>query len=175
MEIIEGMTDEKFNGEDSIHSITHCRDEAIEDVIDEYLMTPAQAEASNKVSKLGSSGPPIGAKVKSDALDDIWSPSPESRSVSSVLPAIVTGKELTSDVSFSRTQSWIDASAQEDLITSSRQPDDSETLVSLEMRTIRNSDDSSLSSLSFEMFCGEGRIVLCERLSHLHGFYRILF
>lgn len=53
--------------------------------------------------QVASFGPPIGAKMKNDALDDIWSPSPESRRIS-VLPAIVTGKELTND-SFSRAQS----------------------------------------------------------------------
>lgn len=106
MEILEGITEEKLTGEDSINGTTHGKDEAIEDVINECFLSPAQAEPSKTISELASFGPPIGAKIKNDALDDIWSPSPASRSVH-VLPAIVTGKELINEVSFSRAQSWI--------------------------------------------------------------------
>lgn len=126
MEILEGMTKEKFTGKDSINGTTHGKDEAIEDVINECSLSPAQAEPSKTISELTSFRPPIGAKIKNDALDDILSPSRRSRS-DHVLPTIVTGKELTNEVSFSRAQSWIDASAQKDLIPSSYQPYDSET------------------------------------------------
>lgn len=60
------------------------------------------------------------------------------------------GEKLSTDVSFSRTQSWIDAPAQQDLIPSSSQPEVLETLVSLGIRNLWNSDDSSLSSVSLE-------------------------
>lgn len=147
MEILEGMNDEKLTREDRRDGITNFKDEPIENGINEYLMTPAQA--SKTVSELAFFGQPIGAKIKNDALDDIWSPSPELRSVS-VLPAIVIGKELTKVVPFSRNQSWINASEQGNLIPSSHRPDDSETSNSLGMRFIRNTDDSSLSSVSLE-------------------------
>lgn len=77
MEILEGMNDEKLTGEDRRDGITNFKDEPIENGINEYLMTPAQA--SKTVSELAFFGQPIGAKIKNDALDDIWSPSPESR------------------------------------------------------------------------------------------------
>lgn len=150
MKIFEDLADEKLTGEANIGCITYCKEEAIEDVINEYLLTPAQAEASKKVSKLASFGPPIGSNIKIDTPNGIWSPCPGSCIVSSVLPAIVSGKELTNDVSFTRTQSWVDASTQEDFIPSSCQPADSETLISLGTRNTRNIDDSSVSSLRIE-------------------------
>lgn len=118
MNILEGMTDEKPIGEDSIDGFIHCKDEAIEDVIKKYLMRSKQADSRKKGSELAVFRPPIGAKIKIDALDDIWSPSLELSSVS-VLPAKLIDEKLTTDVSFSRNKSWIDASAQQDLVTSS--------------------------------------------------------
>lgn len=71
MNILEGMADEKPTGEDSIDGFRHYKNETIEDVINKYLMTPEQAEARKKVSELDSFGPPIGAKIKIDAFNDI--------------------------------------------------------------------------------------------------------
>lgn len=148
-DILEGLTDEKPTGEDSIDGLIYCKNKATEDVINKYLMTPEEAEARKEVSELTSFGPPVGAKIKIDVLDGIWSPFLESSNVS-VYPAKLTGKKLTTGVSFSRNQSWIDASAQQDLIPRSPQLDVSERLVSLEMRTLWNIDDSSLTSVSLE-------------------------
>lgn len=146
MDILEGLTDEKPTGEDSIHGFIYCKNKAIEDVINKYLMTPEEVEARKEVSELASFGPPVGAKIKIDAPDGIWPPFLESSNIS-VLPAKLTGETLTTVVSFSRNQCWIDASAQQDLIPRSAQP---ERLVSLGMRTLWNIDDSSLTSVSLE-------------------------
>lgn len=94
MDILEGMTDEKSTGEDSIEGFIYCKNKAIEDIINKYLMTPEKAEAWKEVSELASFGPPVGAKIKIDALDDIWSPFLESINVS-VLPAKLTGETLS--------------------------------------------------------------------------------
>lgn len=149
MDIIEGMTDEKPTGGDSIDVSIYCKNKGIEDVIKKYLMKPEEAEARKEVSELASFGPPVSAKIKIDALDDIWSPFLESSNFS-VLPAKLTGENLTTGVSFSRNQSWIDTSAQQDLIHRSLQPDVSERLVSLGMRTLWSIDDSSPTSVSLE-------------------------
>lgn len=68
----------------------------------------------------------------------------------SVFPANLTGEKLTTDVSFSRNQSWINASVQQDLIPRPSQPDASNKLVSSGMRTLWSIDDSSLSFVSLE-------------------------
>ena len=39
MEILEGITEEKLTGEDSINGTTHGKDEAIEDVINECFLS----------------------------------------------------------------------------------------------------------------------------------------
>lgn len=148
MDIIEGMTDEKPTGEQSIDVSTYCK-KGIEDVINKYLMKPEEAEARKEVSELASFGPPVGAKIKIDALDDIWSPFLELSNVS-VLPAKLTGENLTTGVSCSLNQSWIDTSAHQDLIPRSPQPDVSERLVSLGMNPLWSIDDSSLTSVSLE-------------------------
>ena len=48
MDILEGMTDEKPTGEDSIDGFIHCKDEAIEYVINKHFMTPKPAETRTK-------------------------------------------------------------------------------------------------------------------------------
>lgn len=149
MDILEGITDEKPTGEDSIDGFIHCKDEAIEYVINIHLMPPEPAETRKKVSSLDSFGPPRGAEIKIDAPGDIWSPSLELSNIS-ILPTKLIGEKPTTDVSFSRTQSWIDAPAQQGLIPGSSQPEVLETLASLGIRTLWNSDDSSLSPVSLE-------------------------
>lgn len=149
MDILESMTDEKPTDEDSIDGSMYCKKKGFEDVINKYLMTAGESEARKEVSERASFGPPVGAKIKIDALDDIWLPFLESSNFS-VLPAKLTCEKLTTGVSVSLNQSCIDASAQQDLIPRSAQPAVSERLDSLGMRNLWNIDDSTLTSVSLE-------------------------
>lgn len=149
MDILEGMTDEKPTDQDSTDDSMYCKNKGLEDIINKYFMTPGEAEARKEVSELASFGPPVGAKIKIDALDDIWLPFLESSNVS-VLPAKLTGEKLTTGVSVPRNQSCIDASAQQDSIPRSAQPAGSERLDSPGIQNLWNIDDSTLSSISLE-------------------------